>query len=134
MDKSHLRRILGMSNISEWFRTDDYQICRQIDKFTYEFIEFNGVDGIMISSSDIVDVSKYKDSKTGEWNKEAQDIISSYYSSLEEMRKSVGDGEDQIVAECIFEQSSSFDETSKKMGEDEAYQYLDDIIEGKITI
>lgn len=120
-----------MPDKTKWFRTDDFQICRQLKKNIYEFIEFNGADDLMISSSDIVDLSNYRDADTGEWNKEAQNILSAYYSSLQDLRESAGDDEDQIVAECIFEQTSFFDETSLQMSEDEAYQYLDNIIAGK---
>lgn len=120
--------------IGDWFFTDDFQICRKFDKTSYEFIEFNQVDDLMISSSDIIDVRQYKD-ENGEWDKETLDIISTYYSDLEELRRNVGvDDEDQIVAEYIFEQISQFDYNSKQMTEDEASQYLQDIVEGKITI
>lgn len=120
--------------IGDWFFTDDFQICRKFDKTSYEFIEFNQVDDLMISSSDIIDVRQYKD-KNGEWDKETITIIGYYYANLEELRKDVGpDDEDQIVAECIFEQMSQFDYNSKQMTEDEASQYLQDIVEGKITI
>lgn len=123
-----------MKAIGDWFFTDDYQICRKFDKTSYEFIEFNQVDDLMISSSDIIDVRQYKD-KNGKWDKETITIIGYYYANLEELRKNVGpDDEDQIVAECIFEQMSQFDYNSKQMTEDEASQYLQDIVEGKITI
>lgn len=120
--------------VGDWFFTDDFQICRKFDKTSYEFIEFNQVDDLMISSSDIIDVRQYKD-ENGEWDKETITIIGYYYANLEELRKDVGpDDEDQIVAECIFEQISQFDYNSKQMTEDEASQYLQDIVEGKITI
>ena len=123
-----------MKAIGDWFFTDDFQICRKFDKTSYEFIEFNQIDDLMISSSDIIDVRQYKD-ENGEWDKETITIIGSYYANLEELRKNVGpDDEDQIVAECIFEQTSQFDYNSKQMTEDEASQYLQDIVEGKITI
>ena len=112
------------------FFTDDFQICRKFDKTSYEFIEFNQVDDLMISSSDIIDVRQYKD-ENGEWDKETLDIISTYYSNLEELRRNVGvDDEDQIVAECIFEQTSSFDSDSLSMTEEEAEKYLDNIVNG----
>lgn len=65
-----------MPDKTKWFRTDDFQICRQLKKNIYEFVEFNGADDLMISSSDIVDLSNYRDADTGEWNKEAQNIFS----------------------------------------------------------
>lgn len=120
--------------MEEWFATDDFQICRKLDKFTYEFIEFNQADDLMISSTDTIDIRDWKDSD-GEWNKEAQSIIATYYGSLAEMRELVSPNEEeQIVAECLFEQTSSFDADSLSMSEDEAGQYLDDIVAGKITI
>lgn len=118
---------------SEWYYTDDYQICRKIDQTTYEFIEFNQVDDLMISSNDTVDLSKYKDSK-GEWTLEAQRILEAYYRNIYEFRELVlPEDEDQVVAECIFESTSQYDDTSKEMTQEEAESYLDAIICGKIT-
>ena len=101
-----------MPDKTKWFRTDDFQICRQLKKNIYEFIEFKGADDLMISSSDIVDLSHYRDADTGEWNKEAQNILSAYYSSLQDLRESAGDDENQkeivigLIDECGFD---SFD-------------------------
>lgn len=118
---------------SEWYYTDDYQVCRRIDKTTYEFIEFNQVDDLMISSNDIVDLSKYKDSN-GEWTLEAQHILEAYYRNRYEFRELVPPkDEDQVVAECIFESTSQYDDTSKEMTQEEAESYLDAIVYGKIT-
>ena len=114
----------------EWFYTDDYQICRKLDKYTYEFLEFNQADDLMISSTDTIDIRNWKDSN-GEWNNEAKRIINSYYKSLDNMRKNVSaEIEDQIVAECIFEQTSSFNSASLSMTEEEAEKYLDNIVNG----
>ena len=95
----------------EWFHTDDYQICRKVGKTSYEFIEFNQVDDLMLSSTGIIDVTDYKD-ENGNWNNDADSVIRSYYRSIEELR-STG---------------------SKTMSEEEAEQYLDDIVDGKIII
>lgn len=118
----------------EWFHTDDYQICRKVGKTSYEFIEFNQVDDLMLSSTGIIDVTDYKD-ENGNWNNDADSVIRSYYRSIEELRKFVPpEDEDQIVAECLFECGSQFSTGSKTMSEEEAEQYLDDIVDGKIII
>ena len=125
--------VKASTETTPWFRTDDYQICKNLGNGEYEFIEFTGTDGQMISSSGTVNVNDYKDAD-GNWNEEALDIISTYYSDLGELRASVPNSsdEDQIVAECIFEQTGSFDSDSVTLSEDDAYAYLDDIISGKI--
>ena len=99
----------------------------------YDFIEFIGADGQMFSSSGTVNVNDYKD-PDGNWNAEALDIIRTYYSDLDELRNSVSNlaDEDQLVAECIFEQTSSYDSDSLTMSEDAAYTYLDDVISGRV--
>ena len=118
----------------EWFHTDDYQICRKVGRTSYEFIEFNQADDLMLSSTGIIDVTDYKD-ENGNWNNDAESVIRSYYRSIEELRKSVPpENEDQIVAECLFECGSQFSTGSKMMSEEEAEQYLDDIVDGKIII
>ena len=127
--------VKASTDTTPWFRTDDYQICKNLGNGEYEFIEFTGTDGQMISSSGTVNVNDYKDAN-GNWDEEALDIISTYYFDLDELRASVPNSsdEDQIVAECIFEQTSSFDSDSVTLSEDDAYAYLDDIISGKVEV
>ena len=49
----------GDEVMSNWYRTDDLQICRKLDKFTYEFIEFTQAeDDLWISSTGTVDIRK----------------------------------------------------------------------------
>lgn len=75
-------------------------------------------------------MANWKDSD-GEWNRDAQSIIAAYYWSLNGMREFVRpEDEDQIVAEMIYECTSSLaDEMS--MTEKEAREYLERIINNK---
>ena len=120
---------------NEWFYTDDYQICRKVKEGVYEFIEFNQVDDLMISSRDKVIVANWKDSD-GEWDNDTISIIQSYYGSLYyetlyEMRRRVNkEDEEQIVAEMIFESTSCFDDDSLELSEEEAEKYLDGFVYG----
>ena len=121
-----------MSN-TKWFFTDDFQICRQRHKGVYEFVEFNQVNDLMIQSEDKVIVANYKDSDS-EWDADAISIIKSYYKDLDELKRNYPDEEsqNQIVAECIFENSSQFNSDSLTLSEDEAREWLEDIVNGKV--
>ena len=123
--------------MTDWIKTDDFQIYRQLDKNQYEFVEFLGCSDAdsMWYSHGIVDVSEYKDAD-GEWNAEAQDIISSYYRDLEDLRNNCDkEKEDQIVAECIFESYyHMYCDGKTQMSEDEAEKYLNDIMAGRATV
>ena len=119
--------------MSNWYRTDDLQICRKLDKFTYEFIEFTQAeDDLWISSTGTVDIRKWRD-KDGKWTNEAYNYITCYFHNLEDLSDCAGnpENEEQIVAECIFEQTSQFDPDSLEVTQEYAEQYLEDILNGK---
>jgi hypothetical protein len=120
-------------NNTEWFFTDDFQICRQRHKGVFEFVEFNQVDDLMIQSEDKIIVANYKDSD-GEWDADAISCITGFYKDLDELKRNYPDEEsqNQVVAECIFESSSQFNSDSLTLSENEARKWLEDIVNGKV--
>lgn len=118
-----------------WFNTDDYQICNKIDENTFEFVELTICYDDWFVGYSKIECSDYKDAN-GEWDSDTQDIIASYYGSLEELRSRVSKkAENQIVAELLAETLPK-DMLNKAVwihSEDDANKYLDDIIEGKVT-
>ena len=118
--------------MDKWFKTDDMQICRKVKDGVFELVEFSECDERYYLAEKMTIILKdWKDSN-GEWNRDAQSIIKSYYGSLDGMRKFVRlQDEDQIVAEMIYECTSSLaDELS--MTEKEAEEYLDRIMKGEL--
>ena len=118
---------------NQWFFTDDFQICIQRHKGVYEFVEFNQVDDLMIQSEDKIIVANYKDSD-GEWDADAISCITGFYKDIDELKRNYPDedSQNQIVAECIFESSSQFNIDSLTLSEDEAREWLEDIVNGKV--
>ena len=114
--------------MSKWFYTDDMQICRKVKDGVFELVGFSECDErySLLEKMTII-LKDWKDSN-GEWNRDAQSIINSYYWSLDGMRECVSPkDEDQFVAEIIYESTSSLaDELS--MTKKEAVEYLDKIV------
>ena len=114
--------------MDKWFYTDDMQICRKIKDGVFELVEFSECNGkYYLAEQQKIILADWKDSN-GEWNTDAQQIIKTYYKSLDGLRSVVKpEDEDQIVAEMIYECTSSLaDELS--MTEKEAREYLKRII------
>ena len=118
--------------MSKWFYTDDMQICRKVKDGVFELVEFSECDERYFLSEKMTIILKdWKDSN-GEWNRDAQSIIKSYYWSLDGMRELVRpEDEDQYVAEMIYECTSSLAD-ELPMTEKEAEEYLEKIINNKI--
>lgn len=124
---------------TNWFYTDDMQICRRIKNDIYEFAEFTQADtNVFCFSQGKINLYYWKNDN-GEWNNEAISIINSYYKSLEELRFNIDDClsitekydfENQMVAEMIFEQTSLLDMEMKAMTLSEAENYLENIVCG----
>lgn len=117
--------------MSKWFYTDDMQICHKVKRGVFELVEFSECDERYFLSEKMTIILKdWKDSD-GEWDVDAKSIIKSYYQSLEGLRAFVRpEDEDQIVAEMIYECTSSLAD-EMPMSEKKAVEYLDRIVEGE---
>jgi hypothetical protein len=90
--------------MKDWVCTDldNEQYGRQLSENRFEFKEKNR--GLLDYDEDEiihfgVDLSNYSE-------KEIQEVVSSYYNSLDELKAIYGDDSNWIIAECIFEQES----------------------------
>lgn len=117
--------------MGKWFYTDNMQICRKVKDEVFELVEFSEADGkYFLSERQKIILADWKD-PDGKWDANAKSIIKSYYQSLEGLRACVRpEDEDQIVAEMIYECTSSLAD-EMPMTEKEAVEYLDKIVEGK---
>ena len=120
-----------VDDMGKWFYTDDMQICRKVKNGVFELVEFSEADDMyFLAEQQKIILVNWKDSN-GEWNADAKSIIKSYYQSLEGLRACVRpEDEDQIVAEMIYECTSSLTD-EMPMSEKEAVEYLDRIVEGE---
>ncbi len=110
------------------------QICRKKKDGVYQLAAFSQADDDFLFSYDEVITANHKDSD-GKWDADAISDIKSCYGSLEEMRELVRkEDEEQIVAEIIFECRSQLDPDVDAMTEEEAEKYLEDIMNGNITL
>ena len=94
--------------MSKWYCTDDdcLQYCRKNADGTFSFIEklyydtCNGDEGYPDKSylvkTATIDLKNYTQGMM-------EIYISSYYSSLDQIRETYGNASNQIIAECIFE-------------------------------
>jgi hypothetical protein len=90
-----------MKNQDNWICTDPYnkQYGRKIADGKYEFRERNRFHKINDEGREIeitINLSDYSE-------KEIENHISAYYSSLDELKEIYGEDSEWIIAECIFE-------------------------------
>lgn len=117
--------------MGKWIKTDDLQICRKVKDGIYELVEFSECDNeFYLVERDKIILVNWKDSD-GEWDSDAQNIIKTYYKSLDGMRTCVSpEDEEQIVAEMIYECESSL-ANEMPMSYEEAEEYLEMIMNGE---
>ncbi len=118
---------------NRWIRLSDMKIGRKPKKEVYEFIEFNNYGDDYIASNDKIIIANHKDSD-GEWDADAISDIKSIYGSLEELRRQFPNksDEEEAVAESIFVCRSKYADYIDVMSEEEAEQYLDDVVAGNL--
>lgn len=99
----------NISTINGWICTDPdcSQYCKRLSKFVFDFIEireFPGSNGEQYGiCTETIDLNEYSFAEMWEY-------CSGYYNSFEEIVNTYGfKNSFQIVAECIFEQSSLCD-------------------------
>lgn len=90
--------------ITDWVCTDldNEQYGRQLSKTRFEFKEKNR--GLLDYEEDEfiefgVDLTDYS-------QEHIEEVVSGYYSGLEELKSIYGEDSNWIIAECIFEQES----------------------------
>lgn len=113
-----------------WENTDDMQRCRKISDGVYELIEANECDdNFLISSPMEIDLADWKEGDS--YDDEAISIIKSYYGSLENFQEQVPDisTQEQLLAEMIYESTSSLDSSFGFLTEAEATTLLDNYCE-----
>ncbi|MBO5551450.1 MAG: hypothetical protein J5966_05775 [Lachnospiraceae bacterium] len=114
----------------EWINTDDMQRCRFLEGRTYQLIEANSVDdGYLISDDMVVDMTPgglWIDSD-GNMTAEMQGIFNVYYPNPEDFKYEDSKDREQILAELVYEQTSSLrnEEGYGLMDEDTAEMVLD---------
>ncbi len=118
---------------NRWIRLSDLKIGRKPKKGIYEFIEFNSCGNDYIASSDKIIIANHKNSDN-EWDADAISDIKSTYGSLKELRRQFPDksDEEEAVADSIFICRSKYADDIDVMSEEEAEQYLDDIVAGNL--
>jgi len=91
----------------KWYCTDKdcLQYCKENSDGTFEFIEkvaLNTYDGntCYIVKKALIDIRDYT-------AKEIEAYISSYYDSLDQLKKNYGKHSNEIIAECIFEEMNN---------------------------
>jgi hypothetical protein len=75
-------------------REDAVQFCFQLSDNVWKYCEYNYVDRSLIE--DTIDISKLS-------NKDKEEAIQGFYSSLDEVNEIYGKDYNQIIAECYFE-------------------------------
>lgn len=98
--KDHL-----VADCFDWLKTDDYQYLRKLKDGKYELVEGSCEDDfIWLAHPDIVDINEYIDD-SGEYTSTAKNIITSYYSSVEEFKKAYPNlsVQHQMLAEMVYE-------------------------------
>jgi hypothetical protein len=108
-------QVKGWYNMNNWIITDDdcFQCCKKVDENVYEFVEIREYFNAEFSSFEVFHVHIYLEDYTED---EIKDTIYLYgYDSCEQF-KSNDESDKRILAEMLFECSSSF--TS---GENEVY-------------
>ena len=96
---------------TEWIQTDDFQYLRNLGGGYYQLIEANGIDdGYLISEDMVVDLhrgGRWID-EDGNYTKDAENIIASYYKDADGFKASVADPDIrlQYLAEMVYESTS----------------------------
>ena len=75
-------------------RDDAVQFCFKLSDNVWKYCEYDYEDRSMME--DTIDISKLTD-------KETEDAIQGFYSSLDEVKRIYGKDSNQIIAECYFE-------------------------------
>ena len=115
--------------MNKFFKTDDLQWCRKISDHEFEFIEVRN----QLNPDEYDVVRGTVDVNEALNDEQIGDPTTGYYDSIDKVKEDYGDDWEQIVAECIFEQTLEVDLTS--MGpypsEDEAENEVEKMIKGK---
>jgi hypothetical protein len=75
-------------------REDAVQFCFQLSDNVWKYCEYNYIDRSL--TEDTIDISKLS-------NKDKEEAIQGFYSSLNEVNEIYGKDSNQIIAECYFE-------------------------------
>ena len=95
-------------NVHDWVKSDDFQYIKHIGNGFYDCIEARIVaDNCYNLCQSIVNINSYMNTGDSgmEFNEDGQDIIKTYYSSLEEFDYDDADFKKQCFAEMVFEET-----------------------------
>lgn len=114
-----------------WKKTDDYQVCKQINKTTFALIEANPLtnsDDFVVSKPMLIYLEVFfSETNPSGYSNEMESIIFSFYESFEVFEEAYeGDVgfRNQLLAEMIYESTSELNPDYGKVDETTAFDYL----------